>query len=164
MRLPSKQDENGFTLVELVIVLVALAILSAYAVVKSTSAGEVTLPSQAQTLASDIRHAQTLAYTLGNRMRFTSASTSYGYSACTCGTSCTDFVVSLQKQAQLAVSPASSNPLYFNSLGQPLDNTCNTLTSTTKYTLTSGSAVTVSVKALTGIVNVCPPSPASMCL
>jgi MSHA pilin protein MshC len=168
MHLTRKQRKTGFTLIELLIVLIGLGILSVFAVQKGTSVPEATLPSQAQTLASDIRHAQTLAYTSGTPVRFRStSSTSYAYGACAsaspaaCGTSCTEFVVPLQKGVTLSVSPNAT--WYFNTLGQPLNNTCGSQTNKTRFTLTSGSTVTVSVAALTGIVNVCPPDPAVNC-
>ncbi len=63
--------QSGFTLVELIIVIVLLGIMSAYAIMKSASVAEATLPSQAEKMASDIRQAQTLAYTTGQRMRLT---------------------------------------------------------------------------------------------
>ena len=66
-----RDTQTGFTLVELVIVIVVLGIMSVYAMMKGASPAEMSVPSQAQKLASDIRHAQTLAYTSGNRMRLT---------------------------------------------------------------------------------------------
>jgi MSHA pilin protein MshC len=161
----------GFTLVELVIVIVVLGIISVYAVVKSVSPAEITLPSQAQTLASDIRHAQTLAYTWGKRMRLSiSAGTTYSVSCVTgasgspCNTS-NDFSVTLKKDVVLAGSvtrqdgapltcPASASALEFNSLGQPVD--CLGNSAFASYTLTSGSSKTVFVAALTGLVTVSP--------
>lgn len=147
MHLPRKQRKAGFTLVELVIVIVVLGILSVYAVIKSVSLAEVTLPSQAQKLASDIRHAQTLAYTLGKRMRLTITAGTNGTYGVTCVTPpCnTDFSVTLQKDVVLAGTPTT---LDFTSLGQP--------SASASYTLTSGSTVTVSVAALTGLVTVSP--------
>lgn len=140
----------GFTLVELVIVIVVLGVISAYAVMKSVSPAEFTLPSQAQKLASDIRHAQTLAYTSGNRMRLTITAGTNGTYGVTCVTGSapcnTDFSVTLQKDVVLAGTPTT---LDFTSLGQP--------SAGASYTLTSGSStVTVAVAALTGLVTVSP--------
>ena len=146
-----RNAQRAFTIVELVIVLVVLGILSAYAMMKVASLDEMSLPSQAQKLASDIQHAQTLAYTSGNRMRFTIApgiNGTYGVTCVTGTTPCnSDFSVTLQKNVVLAGPPAT---LDFTSLGQPSTGA--------SYTLTSGSStVTVALAALTGFIKVCPP-------
>jgi prepilin-type N-terminal cleavage/methylation domain-containing protein len=157
MHLACKQHKAGFTLVELVIVISALAILSAYAVMKSVSSAEVTLPSQAQTLASDIRRAQTLAYTSGKRMRLTLPDNTRYSVACvpsatnpgdtpSCNTS-QNFTVPLQKGVTVGVAPPGTT-LDFTSLGQA--------TAGATYTLTYGSNVTVTVAAETGLVTVSP--------
>jgi hypothetical protein len=109
----------------------------------------MSLPSQAQTLASDIRHAQTLAYTSGKRMRFTvtaGPNGTYGVTCVTAPAPCnTDFSVTVQKSVTLA-GPAT---LDFTSLGQP--------SASASYTLTSrASTKTISVAALTGLVTVSP--------
>ena len=76
---------QGFTLVELVVVIAALGVLSAYAAMTTVSPAEMSLPSQAQTLASDIRRVQTLAYTSGNRMRLSiTPGTNGTYTALSC--------------------------------------------------------------------------------
>ena len=150
----------GFTLVELVIVIVVLGIVSVYAAMKSVSAAEATLPSQAQKMASDIRHTQTLAYTWGKRLRISITSGvngSYSVSCVTAGASPCDtspvidpatgngFSVALQKNVVLDPSPT----LDFNSLGQP--------SAAVSYTATSGgSTKTIWVAALTGYVTVTP--------
>ena len=56
---------------KILIVIVVLGIVSAYAMMKAASPAELSLPSQAQKLAGDIRHAQTLAYTSGKHLRLT---------------------------------------------------------------------------------------------
>ncbi len=142
----------GFTLVELIIVIAVLGIISAYAMMRGGSPAEVSLPSQAQTLASDIRRAQTLAYTSGQRMRLTINSPTTGSYRVACitptppATSCaTDFSVAVQK----GVALAGTTTLDFISSGEPLTSA--------SYTLTYGSQNTVCVAALTGFVKVAPP-------
>ena len=156
-----RDSQTGFTLVELIIVIVVLGTLSAYAVMRSVSTAEITLPSQAETMASNIRHAQTLAYTSGNRMRLTiNAGINGSYAvACVTGTTpcSTDFSVTVEKDVALAGST-----LYFNSLGQPSDSSGNPLSNATSYALCvpscapGNSSKTVSVAAQTGLVTVSP--------
>ena len=158
----------GFTFVELIIVLVVVGILSVVAAVGSVSTADVTLPSQAQKLASDIRHTQTLATTWGRSLRLSvsgcPSSGTYCVSCVTltagvppCDTSPvidpatgSSFNVSLQKGVALTGTPTPQ--LDFNSLGQPTQPAAPAGAS---YTL--GGAVTVTVAPLTGFVTVCPP-------
>ena len=139
----------GFTLVELVIVIVVLAIISAYAIIKSTSPAEVTLPSQAETMASALRHTQALAYTSGQRRRV-SALNGNTYSVAICGGSpitcpTTESTVTLQNSVTFTdVSPVT---LYFNTLGQPDGKATFTLRA-------GGASKTVCVAAVTGLVSV----------
>jgi MSHA pilin protein MshC len=82
---PYSNTTKGFTLVELVIVIAMLGTLSAYAAMTRVSPSEMSLTSQAQTLASDIRRVQTLAYTSGKRMRLGITTGANGtYTALTC--------------------------------------------------------------------------------
>lgn len=141
----SGRSQTGFTLVELIIVIVVLGIMSAYAVMKGSSPAVVTLPSQAQKLASDIRHAQTLAYTMGQRMRVTKITTSSYSVSCTptltCNQSQDSSVISLEKGVTFT---SGTDTLDFTSLGQPLTSASYTLDNT----------LTVCVAALTGFVSV----------
>lgn len=152
--------QAGFTLIELIMVIVVLGIVSTYAVMRSGTPTEVTLPSQAETMASNIRHVQTLATTWGRSLRIsvaTGANGSYSVSCVTVGASpCNTspvinpatggtFSVSLQKNVVLG----GTATLDFNSLGQP--------TTAASYSLSSGSSTkTVSVAALSGYVTVLP--------
>lgn len=148
----------GFTLIELVIVIVVISILSTYAIIKSAPASEITLPSQAQKLASDIRHVQVLASSWGKSLRLSITPGTNGSYSVSCVTSdsspcnvspvidpasSSSFKVSLQKGVVLD----GNSTLDFNSLGQP--------STAASYTLTSGSStINVSVAALTGFVTV----------
>jgi MSHA pilin protein MshC len=161
---PLRDTQTGFTLVELVIVIGVLGILSAYAMMRGVSPDEMSLPSQAQTMASDIRRAQTLAYTSGRHMRLTitaGANGTYGAACVTLPTPCnTDFNVTLQKHVVLNVVPPATATLDFNTLGQPSDSAGIPLASATSYTLCfpscTGSKETIAVAALTGAVTVTP--------
>ena len=142
----SRNSQTGFTLVELIIVIVVLGIMSAYAVMRYTSPAEVTLPSQAQTMASNIRAVQTLATTSGRRIRIDFTATRYTVSCVDGANPCPGFYVDLENGVTL--STISITPLDFNSLGQPL----NSAGASTAASYTLGGAKTVSVAALTGFV------------
>jgi MSHA pilin protein MshC len=156
--IPSKA--RGFTLIELVIVLVVVGVISGYALMKNSSSSVYTLVSQANTMAHDIRHVQTLATTWGRSLCISAAAGENGtYTVSYFITSTSQcnvspvinpvtgaaFNVSLQKGVVLA-GPAT---LVINSLGKPA--------AASSYTLTSGDAtVTLDVAALTGYVTVTP--------
>lgn len=149
--------QNGFTLVELIIVIVVLGIIAAYAFLNSgATPAELTVPSHARRLASDIRYAQTLAFTSGVPMQFaiTTAGANGSYSA-TCvtvgtvppATTCNpvnNFNGKLENGVELTGGPLT--PLVFDTLGKPNQNA--------SYTV--GSNHTVSVAPLTGLVTVTP--------
>ena len=160
---PYGNTTKGFTLVELVVVIAMLGIFSAYATMTRVSPAEMSLPSQAQTLASDIRRVQTLAYTSGNRMRLGITTGVNGtYTALTCvvngGTSCTCVVVggvtscppsTFGVTLQQGVTLAGPSAIDFTTDGKP--------SASASYTLTYGSSTkTVAVAALTGVVTVTP--------
>lgn len=135
------RSSRGLTLLELVLVILILAILSVYAMTNNSDSSEMTLTSQAQRLASDIRLAQTLAFTSGSQMEITSSASGYSV-ACvgTCDHS-NDFGVTLQKGITLSGTASVS----FKTSGEP--------TSAATYTLTAGSSTkTVGVAAVTGHV------------
>lgn len=142
--------QQGFTLVELVIVVVLLGLLSIAALMNSPSPAELGLPSQTETMAADIRYTQTLAHATGNHLRFSIApgvNGSYTTSCVSgaCASFTQGFTVSLQKN----ISLSGASTVDFDSLGQP--------SGAASYSLTSGgSSKTVSIAALTGLVTVSP--------
>jgi len=152
--------EAGFTLMELIIVLVVVGVLSAYAMMRNSSSSTFSLLSQAQTLAGDIKHVQSMATVWGKNLTITAIDGANGtYSVCLTPPDpapCTDpvinpatgtaFTISLQKGVVLTASPGA---LAINSLGKPA--------SAAQFVLSSGSvSVTVDVAALTGHVTVTP--------
>lgn len=151
---------RGFTLVELVTVMVLLSLISVYAVIRGVSSADVTLPSQAQMMASDIRHTQALAMSWGRSLRLaicagsggaytvsdkSSAASACNQSAITDPATGSSFHITVQK----GVALAGPSTLDFNSLGQPSAAASYILSST-------GSAETIAVQALTGFVTVTP--------
>src|SRR5437762_1871199 len=60
--------KRGFTIVELIIVILLLGILSAYVGAKQYSVGDETLRSQAEKMRRDLRHAQRLAMAWGKTL------------------------------------------------------------------------------------------------
>jgi len=162
MRFGSPMKEAGFTLMELVIVIVVVGVLSAYAMMKNSSSSVFSLLSQAQTLAGDIKHVQSMATVWGKSLTITATDGVNGtYSvSCTNGGAApcnstnpvinpatgTAFTISLEKGVALTASPGT---LVINSLGKPA--------SLAQYVLSSNSvSVTVTMAPLTGHVTVTP--------
>jgi prepilin-type N-terminal cleavage/methylation domain-containing protein len=153
-----RSASRGFTLIELVMVMIVIAIVAAYTVVNNLSAGSYTLRSQAEMLAANLRHAQSMATTRGRSLRVTlTAGTNgtYSVSCVTAGSSpCnvtpvldpatnTSFSTTVQKDVVIA-GPAT---LDFDNFGKP--------SAAGTYTLTYGSnTFTVTVAAVTGFITV----------
>lgn len=167
MRSGSPTKEAGFTLMELIVVIIVVGILSAYAIMKNGSSGVFSLLSQAQTMASDIKHAQTLATVWGKRLRINSADG--GYTVMTCvgadevspcdvlspainPATGTAFNVALEKGVTLA---GPHVPLDITSLGQPVITSLGQPVAAASYTLSiNGTSIRVVVAAVTGHVSV----------
>ncbi len=62
------RKDNGFTLIELVLVILIAAILSTYAIIRFPT-GSINIAAQADQIMADIRHAQSLAINRGQRYR-----------------------------------------------------------------------------------------------
>lgn len=146
--------QQGFTLVELVVVVVLLGLLSVAALMNTSSPAELGLPSQAETMAADIRHTQALANATGNRLRFSIAAGVNGSYTTSCvnvsGGACASFTQGFTASLKNNIALSGTGAVDFDSLGQP--------SAAASYTLTSGgSSKTVSVAALTGLVTVTTP-------
>jgi len=147
----------GFTLLEIVFTVVLLGILAKFAMMKLVTPATMTLPAQAQSLADLIRRAQSLAMVRGQRMSVsvvTSGANGSMAVACVASAPCnTDSSLTVGQGAVVG----SASTIYFNSLGQPVNNTGAALASDTSFTLSYNSATyTVTVAALTGRVSVSP--------
>jgi prepilin-type N-terminal cleavage/methylation domain-containing protein len=154
--------QAGFTLLESVFTVVLLAVLGVYAMMKLVTPGTMTLPAQAQVLADLVRRAQSLAMVRGQRMGVSvvvpQGGEKYVAIACASGaTPCnTDEALSFSQGVVVGGST-----LYFNTLGQPINNAGTPLATDVSFTLshTSGGVTathTVTVAVLTGRVSVSP--------
>ena len=167
----TKRAIGGFTLLELVFVIVVLGALVKFAMMKLVTPATMTLPTQAQSVADLIRRAQSLAVVRGQRMAVQvslAASGANGHVdvACAASAPCnTDTSLSVSQGAVLGIG---GTLLYFNSLGQPVNSagvaltddaslkvcypTCTT--NDPSYPVTA--IYTVTVAKLTGRVSVSP--------
>src|SRR5438105_1356262 len=157
----TKRSGTGFTLLEMVFIIVVLGALTKFATMKLVTPATMTLPTQAQSVADVIRRAQSLAVVRGQRMSVSVAASGPNQTvaiACAASAPCsTDTSYTL---TQGAAAVASASPIYFNSLGQPANNAGLALTSPTVVTLSYASgntnSYTVTVSLLTGRVSVSP--------
>ncbi len=161
----SHPDQKGFTLVELVVVLVVAGIVAAVAA-ERWDATDATAPYQAELLARNIRHMQELAMIWGQTLSL--ISTSNGYSVA-CAASTTGPCASNPVQDPASGSPfsvplsynvtLSGLTLYVDSLGRPLSGPGGTvLTAAQTFTLSTGSQTwSATVQPITGFVVVTTP-------
>ncbi len=157
----TKRASAGFTLLEMVFIIVVLGALTKFAMMKLVTPATMTLPTQAQSLADLIRRAQSLAVVRGQGMSVsvaTSGANGRVVVACAASAPCsTDTSLTVSQGAVVG----NTGTLYFNSLGQPVNSVGAALTSDTSFTLSyqtgeNNATYTVTVAALTGRVSVSP--------
>lgn len=168
---------QGFTLVELIIVVLVVAVLGAMGVARYYQPTQITVGFEADHLARDIRHMQMLAITWGQTLRFSILAGNNRYRVtCASGSAvapCTGALAVVDPatgapfetpatglQSSVTVAGASFD---FDALGRPGTWTAGapptftlaTAVPAANFTLTGGSETsTVSVARLTGFVTV----------
>jgi len=142
----------GFTLVELVAVMIIMATLSALVLPRFLHRG-ATEPAQADQLARALRHAQALAMGQGRGLTFDVVSP--GSYAITDGVEAIhDPAGELQRyDLEHGVLITAGSDLSFDSLGRPVSGG-SLLTSPQTWTLNGGASVTL--QPVTGFVSVTP--------
>jgi MSHA pilin protein MshC len=156
-------SQSGFTIVELVLVMVLLGILAASLWPRAPTASSLTLQARADQLASDIRYAQTLSMTRGQRYCLTLTATSYSLTNTDPVTNnCTTAEahpgglaqpISLCANACLSFPALTSSLIQFNGLGTPYINPTTTLNSTATITFSEdGNSRSIVIAPVTGRV------------
>jgi prepilin-type N-terminal cleavage/methylation domain-containing protein len=153
--------QKGFTLIELVMVIVLITILAGTAIV-TWPGTKINLNAQAQQLASDIRYAQSLAMTHGQRYRLNFTSTTTYTITTTAGVAVPfpvtgDTSVTLGTGITLTLPPTNllNNLIAFDGLGIPYTNSTATTALASAATITlsaSPNSNTIQINPQTGSV------------
>jgi MSHA pilin protein MshC len=152
---------GGFTLVEMVVVILIIAVLSGSYALISYQPAPLELTAMAQQLASDIRYTQSLSMTKGVRYRLQSTTSTNYQIVNASGTAITMALGSntITLGSGISIASATNLPdglIAFDGWGTPYVDTANTLlTATAVITLIQDSQTqTVSITPGTGRVTV----------
>jgi prepilin-type N-terminal cleavage/methylation domain-containing protein len=160
--------ENAFTIVELIVVMVILAVAAMLAVPMISSAADVQVRSAANMIAADLDYAKSMAISRQQNHSVVFDTANESYEVRDAGGNViehpvkagTNFVVDLQADGRLSrvdiVSADfdSQTTVTFDYLGSPYNSTANPLNSGV-ITLQAGSfSMTVTVEPMTGYVTV----------
>ena len=159
------KQSAGFTLIELVMVILIAGILSTYAVVHWPNDSEIKLPIQAELFVGHVRHMQALAMQWGEPLRLTVTPGAYSVSCVTAGATppCNSNPVidpataqSFSITLETGISFSAGSTTDMDSLGRPVavGNIIATTPART-YTLNAGaSSIDVTLSPLTGFLSI----------
>lgn len=137
------RNEGGFTLIELIMVIVIIGILAVVAIQKYPTT-EISLETAADMIKSDIRSVQVLSMAKHTIQTLTFSSTEYVFPTLGEGNKTRNFANIFEGGISLSAYPAS---ISFNSLGEPTAGYGSSIT------ITTGSATkTLTVLQYTGRV------------
>ena len=133
-----QRNQKGFTLIEITVVLVLMAIIAAYAIGRSIGTGQIDLAAQISRIQDQIRYAQAMAMKQSDTIwGITSNTNQYWMFERTSTTPITDTPVTLpgEQNAQITLSDLGIDSLtaftlFFDRIGKPytayVDATTNT--------------------------------------
>ncbi len=157
--LPQRGRFCGFSLLELVTVLILVGILAVFAAPRLFTVQSITLPAVAAQMVSNIRYAQSLSMSQGQRYRVNFTATTYQITDMS-GVPIVQPVTA--STAAISVSPATlsaynppliNNYIAFDTKGAPYISVTAALAATATITLTSGTdASSITVMPETGRV------------
>lgn len=153
---------RGFTLLELVIVLVLIGILSSYALIKTSGSHSLLLRAHAEQLQQQIKHTQLLAMSWGQSLTMTLTATSYQVT-CSAGIGSSPcdqspvvdpvtgqaFKITLQDN----VSLLDTGSIEFDALGRPRSGGSVSPSDSTWRLSDGDSQDTVTLRAISGSVS-----------
>lgn len=157
----SARRVRGFSLIELVVVITLLSVVAAIATPRATESSRIGLLPRAEQLASDLRYAQALSMSNGQRYCVTFAANNY--SITTASSNCTSTVVTPAGTQQmtlqnvtLTLSGLPANYVVFDGKGAPYVSagaSPTPLASAATLTLAAdGSSAILTVVPMTGLV------------
>ena len=156
---PERGRASGFSVLELVLVLVMVGLLAVFAAPRVFTTESITLPAAAARLAASIRYTQSLAMSRGQRYRINFTGATYQITdmggapivqPLTAGTA----AVSVAPVALSGFNPPlTGGYVAFDGKGVPYVDPATALAGTATITLTAGSeATSVSIAPETGFV------------
>lgn len=123
----SYEKQKGFTLIEIIAVLIIIGIMSAIAIVKMNNTEEVDLASQVEAVKSHLRYAQIRAMNTDSNWGIHFAETSYYLFQ---GTDSSKVMIMgedgldvdlVKKKSKLRITPPTGNNVTFDKYGSPGD-------------------------------------------
>ena len=156
---------SGFTLLELLVVIILVGVLSVNVVSRWPTDGDLKLPAQAELFASHVRHAKMLAMYWGEPLQVSVSGSQYSVSCVTATATspCNNSPVidpatnqSFQVTLETGLAFSSAQTLDFDTLGRPYDYSVPELIGVSPaqtFTINAGTPTwTVTVERLTGFV------------
>ena len=160
--------DNGFTLIEVLLVVVIIAIAAMITVPMVSSAGSVQIHSAANMIAADLEYAKSMSISRGQNFSVVFDKTTESYSIKDqTGTTIAhpvkkgfDYVVDFQNDGRLNkvdivdVNFDSTSEVKFDYLGSPYNGSSNPLNSGVINLQAGGTTMTVIVEPVTGFISI----------